>query len=525
MKKTITDYFDETVNRFPDRVAVTDRNRTVTYRELQAMAKNAAAALCRESLSEKPIALLFPQGADLTVAMLAVLYTNHFYTVLDYDSPKERQTRILETLKPAAVLCGDLPESMREAYEQDGIRLISLPKNSRMPDKAVEEILSRETTGMTGESPAYALFTSGSTGMPKGVLVTHNNVIAYIRWFTECFGITEQTSFGAQTPLHFSMSVSDFFGSMFTGAAYHLIPKELFALPAHLVDYLNEKQINTVYWVPSALGIVFRWDLFRYGTPAFLRTVLFAGEAMPGKYLRYWREYLPEAAFANLFGPTETTDICTYYKVDRDFADGDSIPIGGACENCELFVVDPETGKAAEKGQTGELYVKGPFVAKGYYRNSQKTDEAFVQHPFHNDYPDPVYKTGDLVRFNERGELLSLGRKDFQIKHMGYRIELGEIEAVFNAFTERMMTVCLYEEDRDRLVLVYASDSERGSELSEYAAERLPIYMRPERYERMDGLPVNPNGKIDRKAIRRKLEEEESSGTPGKPKDPKREQE
>lgn len=223
---------------------------------------------------------------------------------------------------------------------------------------------------------------------------------------------------------------------------------------------------------------------------------------MPVKYLNYWKKYLPDVAFANLFGPTETTDICTYYKVDRDFAVTEALPIGGACDNCELILVDPDTGEATEYGCVGELYVKGPFIAKGYFGNEEKTREAFVQNPLHGDYPDVVYKTGDLVRYNKKGELLYLGRKDYQIKHMGYRIELGEIETVLNGLDASMMTVCLYDEEADRLVLVYEAANERGKELADFALKKLPLYMRPEQYERMDRLPVNPNGKIDRKGIR-----------------------
>ena len=224
--------------------------------------------------------------------------------------------------------------------------------------------------------------------------------------------------------------------------------------------------------------------------------VLFAGEVMPTKQLNYWISNFPELKYANLFGPTETTDICTYYVVNRHFEDGDSLPIGNACENCGVIVVN-EDGRQCAPGEEGELYVRGSFVAGGYYNNPEKTAEAFVRNPLNTAYPEIVYKTGDIVRYNEFGELIYCGRKDFQIKHMGYRIELGEIENAAMAAEGVSSAACLYDAQKDSIILIYEGKPEKDDMCAEVKS-RVPEYMVPSQYIRIKAMPHNSNGKIDR---------------------------
>lgn len=480
---------------------MTDKIEKVTYREADNIGKNMAVKLYDHGLRNQPVAIYMKSGVNVPAAMLSVLYTDNFYVVLDYDSPKERISKILDTLKPAGVICDQQYDWLMKRERKGQITMVEFEKNTQQLDEIDQNKLEEMSQNVTLDSPAYALFTSGSTGNPKGVLVTQGNVISYINWFTKCFSIDEKSQFGAQTPLYFSMSVSDFYGAIFNGGCYHMIPKEYFAFPAQLIEYMNERKINTIYWVPSAMGIIAKWNLFKYARLEFIEKVMFAGEAMPVKFLNYWRHHLPNVEYANLFGPTETTDICAYYKVNREFEDCESLPIGVACDNCQLMIINDDISGNNQAETIGELYVKGPFVAKGYYRNLEKTREAFVQNPMHNDYPDSVYKTGDLVQMNDRGELIYLGRKDFQIKHMGYRIEPGEIETVLDSLDDKIRTVCLYDDKNDQLVLVYEASKDISHELDELAAVRLPVYMRPGKYEKLDCLPINANGKIDRKVL------------------------
>lgn len=228
---------------------------------------------------------------------------------------------------------------------------------------------------------------------------------------------------------------------------------------------------------------------------------------MPTRQLNYWIGHLPGCTFANLFGPTETTDICTYYVVNREFADGESLPIGHACNNCDVFVLN-ENNHLVEPGEEGELFVRGSFVAPGYYAEFEKTAEAFVQNPLNSYYPEPVYKTGDLVLYNSYGELEYAGRKDFQIKHMGYRIELGEVEAAASAVTEISSCAVCYDTASDQIILFYQGKKISDEDLMKQLKRRIPPYMLPGRLCRLKSFPYNQNGKIDRKKLLKDYQEQ-----------------
>ncbi|WDV45211.1 AMP-binding protein [Clostridiaceae bacterium M8S5] len=497
MKKTILDYFESTVEKYPLNTAVGDKADMLTYSCLMGKAKSIGTAIAGLSFLRKPVAILMKRGINVPSAMLGVLYSGNFYVVLDSDSPKERLQKIIDTLSPVAIVYETELKDAVDSIYSDSIKI-----HINGLDTVDEVLLGEIRRQMLSTDPAYSIFTSGSTGFPKGALLSNQNVISYIDWFTSCFDITSQTVFGSQTPLYFSMSVSDMYASFWTGAAYQMIPKEYFTFPIKLVEFMNEKEVNTIYWVPSALGIASKMDLFKYAKPKYIKKILFAGEVMPVKYLNYWRKYFQNALYANLFGPTETTDICAYYIVDRQFEETETLPIGNACKNCRLIHLDENNQQVADE-MIGELFVSGPFVASGYYNNNEKTKEVFVQNPLQSQYPETVYKTGDLVRKNKYGEFEYCGRKDFQIKHMGYRIELGEIEAVFGLVDNIGITVCIYDSSKDELILVYEGHEEVQGILRETADNRLPHYMRPDKYFEIDVFPKNANGKIDRKKIQK----------------------
>ena len=341
--------------------------------------------------------------------------------------------------------------------------------------------------------------------MPKGAVINHRNVIAYSKWSSETFGITSDTVFGNQTPFYFSMSVTDIYSTLRTGATLVIIPKQFFTFPIKLIEFLNEHKINTIYWVPSAMAIVANFKLFDFMKPEYLTTVLFAGEVMPTKQLNYWVNNLGDKlTYANLFGPTETTDICTYYVVDRKFADDEPLPIGRHCDNCNVFIVN-EKGEPAQKGEEGELYARGSFLAAGYYNNPEKTAAAFVQNPLNKAYPEIVYKTGDLVKEAENGEIMYICRKDYQIKHMGYRIELGEIETAASAIDGMQECACVYDEKNAKIVLFYSARRIKEDKIFEILSTKLTDYLMPNRLVKLSTMPHNQNGKIDRKFLATQL--------------------
>ena len=320
------------------------------------------------------------------------------------------------------------------------------------------------------------LFTSGSTGIPKGVTVSHKSVIAYACWVKTAFGFDENTIFGNQTPFYFSMSVLDIFQTLCNGATLYIIPKVLFSFPIRLLEYLNEHSINTIYWVPTALCQVANTRALEKRKPETLKKVLFAGEVMPAKQLNVWRKMLPDALYANLFGPTETTDICCYYVLGREIADTESVPIGYACRNTDLLILD-EDDLPVSGHDIGELCVRGSILASGYYRNPEKTAEVFVQNPVNPDYPEIIYRTGDLVHVNERKELIYDSRKDFQIKHLGHRIELGEIEAVASGAEGVDRVCCLYHKEQKQIILFYTGTA--GEEVLQSTIKSCLLYTSP----------------------------------------------
>jgi non-ribosomal peptide synthetase component F len=299
------------------------------------------------------------------------------------------------------------------------------------------------------------------------------------------------------------MSVLDIYLMVFTGATLHIIPEDRFAFPIKLIEYVNEKKINFIFWVPSVLNNVSNFDAFSVVKPTVLTKILFAGEAMPNKHLNYWRNNYPNALYSNLYGPTEVTVIAAYYIVNRTFKDDESLPIGKACKNTQTLIISSE-GTIVKKGQMGELCVRGSLLAYGYYNNSEKTKEAFVQNPLHNLYPDIVYKTGDLVYENEWNELIFMGRKDAQIKHMGYRIELGEIETAILGIQDVGNSCVLYDDDLKRIVAFFNS-KKTVAEVRKQLTNALPKYMIPTKWIYMEQFPLNANGKIDRLELKKRL--------------------
>jgi non-ribosomal peptide synthetase component F len=277
----------------------------------------------------------------------------------------------------------------------------------------------------------------------------------------------------------------------------HIIPKKCFSFPKLLTKFLNEKKVTSIWWATSAVNLVANSGILEIDPPRYVRIVTFGGESILPKQLNAWRKAVPNATLVNVYGPTEVTVDCTYYVIDREFGDSDTIPIGRHCENKNVLVLKDDKREAAI-GETGELCMRGSGLSLGYYNDSERTASAFVQNPLHNLYADRIYRTGDLVKYNERGELVFVSRKDFQIKHMGYRIELGEIEAAVNAIDGVASAACVYDREHECIVLFYTSVDNEDKDIINLVKNRLPKYMFPEKVIRLETMPFNANGKIDR---------------------------
>lgn len=456
-------------NKYPNKVIFVDDKKSITNAELYDGAMHIASYLSK--YNNKPIIIEMPKCVDTIIAMMGVLLSGNFYTILDTQMPEERKNIITNVLNPVCKIT--LQENLKDDYVvfEDIIKtkIVDLKVNYNMSD------------------PMYVLFTSGSTGIPKGVVVNHNAVMHYLNWFTNEFKIDEKTIFGNQTPLYFSMSVSDVLGTIYSGSTLYFIPHSYFSFPIYLMKYMEENKINTIYWVPSALNIVSTFDALSTFKLNDLKKVLFAGEVMPPKVINYFITH-HKAYYADLFGPTETTDICTYYEVKEVVTE--TVPIGKACKGLTALVI-----KEGKESSEGELYIKGPFLASGYYNNPKKTEEVFVQNPLNNEFPEIVYKTGDLVKVGKDGNLLYDGRSDFQIKHMGYRIELGEIENKVYSIDEINTCVVVYCDDN--IILYYVGKIDEVSLISKLK-DKLPNYMMPNKVYKESKMNYNMNGKVDR---------------------------
>ena len=497
--KLVTDYLERAAKNNPNKIGFEDTAGEVTYSEFREKAYKIASEILKFQHNKKPIAVYLDKGIISLEAAFVVVYTNNFYSFLDTDMPIARIQKILEIMEPCLIVTDEkhvgnlsdfnIPVILVDNIEETNIDIEGIKK---CREKAIDTDL------------VYILFTSGSTGNPKGVVISHINIITYMNWSKEAFGFNGDTVFGNQTPFYFSMSVLDIFQTFNCTCKLVIIPKKLFSFPIELLEFINEHNINTIYWVPSALCQVANMSALERVSLPNLKTILFAGEVMPTKQLNIWRRHIPDALYGNLFGPTEVTDICTYYILDRALTDDESVPIGKACDNMDVMIIK-EGGQLAQRNEIGELCVRGSSVAYGYYNNPEKTAQSFVQNPLNKSYIEIVYKTGDLVYVNDIDEIIYVSRKDFQIKHMGYRIELGEIETAVSSVDGIMRNCCLYDIENSKIVLFYTGELE-VNELRKKLKKLLPKYMLPNIYNKLEDIPLNLNGKIDRSLLKQKME-------------------
>ena len=331
MQKNVIEYLWETVERVPDKIAIDDNKEQVTFAQLQQSAIKVAAGIRELGLRKSPIGVYVPKSAKMVQAFAGVSLSCNFYVPLDTKSPDARIQSILEVLGAKVVIT---TAALKGKVENLGDFQVLVMED--LLDKEAQEIdLKQYISHQTDLDPVYSIFTSGSTGTPKGVVISHRSAIDYIDWMIDRFGIDGNRIMGNQVPFYFDVSVSDIYLMYATGSTLVIIPEMYFSFPTDLIDFINEKKINFVFWVPFVLINAANVDIFSEKLPKYLEDVFFAGEVMSNRHLNYWRKYLPQCRYVNLYGPTEITVISTYYEVDREFADDESLPIGYPCNNCD----------------------------------------------------------------------------------------------------------------------------------------------------------------------------------------------
>lgn len=503
MQRNILEYLEHTVQKFPDKIAFANESMGMTFEEVSDSAKNIGTALLEKSYSKEPIVIFMKKHPHMITAFWGVVYSGCFYVPIDEEMPRFRIELIFQNLKPRAVICDETTAKLVQEFKDfDGETLYY---DELVKTKADENCLAEIRRKAIDVDPIYIVFTSGSTGIPKGVVACHRSVIDYVDNLTEVLKVDETSVLANQTPLYFDACLKELFSSLKCGATTYLVPKSLFMFPIKLVEFLNEYKINTVCWVVSALTMISSMKTFDKVVPKYLRTVAFGSEVFPIKQFKLWKETLPNARFINLYGPTEATGMSCYYEVDREFEEGEAIPIGRPFKNTEILLLDAEN-KVPVQGEPGEMCIRGTALTLGYYNNYEKTDEVFVQNPLNNSYHELIYRTGDIGKLNERGELIFISRKDYQIKHMGHRIELGEIEVHVNMIEGIRSTCCIYDKEKGKIILFYVGEVD-AKELVTGLKQTLPRYMIPNNVYVLEEMPLTPNGKIDRKALRQIYDE------------------
>lgn len=505
MKINILEYLEESARRYTDKIALADDKNSVTFGQWEAYSRSIGSEIIRRTSGtvRKPVLVFVDRRIEGLVAFVGVVQSGNFYVPIDCKMPPERIRLISDVLNPvAAIYVTDKDLAALESIGFTGVKLKYDDAVSCCSDSGRLIDIRRR---MIDIDPLYAIFTSGSTGVPKGVVITHRGCIDLAEWLVNTFGFTSDDNLGNQTPFYFDGSVKDIYICMKSGATLNVIGKKYFTFPKLLVNYLNERKVSSILWATSAIVLIGNSNILAENPPKYINRVFFAGEAMPAKQLKVWQRQFPSATYVNLYGPTEITVDCTYYIVDREFADDEYIPIGTECRNMQVLVFNDEN-RLVTTGEVGELCVRGSGVALGYYSNNDKTNEVFVQNPLHSHYSDIIYRTGDLVRYNNQGILEFVSRKDFQVKHNGNRIELGEIEAAVNAIMGVTNAACIFDRDNDLLILYYTSSDDANIDIINNIKDRLPKYMYPNYTYRINVMPYNLNGKIDRIELKRYYE-------------------
>ncbi|MDP9342570.1 MAG: amino acid adenylation domain-containing protein [Actinomycetota bacterium] len=504
----------------PDREAVRCRGRSLTYGQLEAASASLARTLAEAGVRQGDrVAIHLPKGVETVAAVYGVLRAGAAYVPLDPKAPIPRVAGIAADCAVAAVVstASRAPALLEALPHRPSLAVVVGEDDGAVkPDLPITSVAYEEAAGASGPAPqvslidddlAYILYTSGSTGVPKGVMLSHRAALTFVEWAVRRIRVRPDDRLSNHAPLHFDLSVFDLFAAALAGAPVVLVPDDAAYFGASLVELVREEGITVWYSVPSALVLLTR--ALREPLTA-LRVVVFAGEVYPTPRLRELAGVLPEAELWNLYGPTET-NVCTYYPVLSVPEDDRPIPIGRACENTDVFALK-EDGSVAGVGEVGELYVRGGSLMKGYWGRPELTAKVLVPNPLAPHIPDPVYRTGDLVRLRDDGDYDFLGRRDHQIKSRGYRIELGDIEAAMTAHpavAEGIAVALPHEEWGTEIavcVVLKPGAAVTDKEIKRHIAGLLPRYMVPTRVEFLDDLPRTSTGKADRQQLRSDLE-------------------
>jgi amino acid adenylation domain-containing protein len=491
---------EQAANRRPDKIAFEDERGGITFKELRDHAKRLGTRLLkRHTGGIQPVLVLLPRSTDVIVSFMGALYSANPYAPVEADIPEARLAKLIENLQPGQIITDAEHLAKVTPYAGDAaVHLFGEAVSGEIDEGAVAGAVN----SVIDTDPVYIIYTSGSTGIPKGVTIPHRGVLDFAEWVKETFRFDEDTVLANQAAFYFDNSIFDIYGGLLSCATVKIVPQRLVMVPSKLPDYLFENEVTAIFWVPTVMiGVANSGALSSRKLPK-LKTVAFAGEVMPNLQLNIWRREHPDCVYANLYGTTEISDVCTYYIADRPFEDNDPLPIGIACENTRMLILN-EQNKLCGPGEQGELCVGGSGVALGYWNAPELTEKVFIQNPINTRYGERIYRTGDLALYSEDGLILFLGRRDSQVKVRGNRIELGEIEAAALCVEGVGNACALFDPEKQEIVLFVGSAADYNPRKFNLALKPyIPNYMLPGRLVTLRELPLTANGKIDRVTLR-----------------------
>ncbi len=514
---------EETAQQFPKHEAVRFADEGVSYAELERRSNQLARTLLRLGVRRGDrVGILLHKSIESVIAVFGVMKAGACYVPLDPNSPSKRVEFIIDNCGIRVLITspGCMEETVAAFSPSIGLKTLVIIEPFCGPNDLASLYQTVPFERMSAEDPgpvhgvaavesdlAYILYTSGSTGDPKGVMITHRTILTFIDWACQKFELSDVDRVTSHAPLHFDLSTFDIYATVSAGGTIVLVPEELPVYPVRLVKLMQDERITVTYLVPSVLSMMVNYGSLDRHDLSQLRLILFAGEVFPLKYLRKLVKAVPSPDYYNLYGPTET-NVCTYYKVRNEDLGEDRInpvPIGQACENMEVFVLDDEGELVQEPGRGGEVWVRGPCVALGYWGDEAKTAGVFRQNPIQDNFAEIAYRTGDIVSLSPDGvNWVYEGRRDHMIKSRGYRIELGEIETALyrHEDVQEAAVIAVPDEllgNRIRAYVVRRPEANLDpSALKQHMLESVPHYMVPESFELLDELPKTSTGKVNR---------------------------
>ena len=497
METSVLNRLDSSAGQYADRVIFKDESSSLTFRQFNDLTRSIGTCLAKLLPLESPVVVMSGRHSLTPACFLGVVRAGCFYAPMDGEMPLARLKQILSVIQAPVMLVDRAHLDIARSLEYESTILVV---EDILNTDIDEQLLQDRQKNLNLFSPLYVIFSSGSTGAPKGVITSHFSLMNYIDAVGKVLDIGADDVIGCQAPLDYIAAIRDIYFPISFGARTCILPKKEFANPIALFETLNREKVTTLCWSVAGVELPAKLGAFDLCKPKYLKKLCFSGSVISSKYLRIWQDALPDVLYVNQYGPTEATASCTYFTVSDKVNEDTVLPIGRPYDNYKILLLNDDNTPTAP-GEIGQICVGGAGVTLGYYGNREKTDSSFIQNPLNGNYREILYKTGDLGRW-VNGNLEFHGRMDRQIKHMGHRIELGEIEDTAKGIPGVEDCCALYHAEKEALYLFYTGSATAREIAVAFRAE-LPSFMVPRKMIRLDALPTLPNGKTDMQSLKK----------------------